>query len=76
MLDCDELVQQRHQLQILQQPLALCTYRDFVEATTQPSRAKQVVRWLLDTGRFSKYRLAERYRVEEEEEAAAASAAN
>jgi hypothetical protein len=66
-LDCGELLQQRNELQRLQQPLALRTYRDFVEATTQPRRARQLVHWLLTTRRFPEFRLAERYRREEEE---------
>jgi hypothetical protein len=49
------------------------TYRDFIEATTQPQRARQLVHWLLPTGRFPEFRLAERYRREEEEEEARAS---
>ena len=67
-LDCGELLQQRIKLQRLQQPLALCTYRDFVEAATQPGRARQLVHWLLSTRMFPEFRLAERYRREEGEE--------
>ena len=67
-LDCSELLQQRIELQRLQQPLALRTYQDFIEATSQPRRARQLVHWLLSTGRFPEFRLAERYRREEEEE--------
>ena len=72
-LDCGELLQQRTEFQRLQQPLAIHSYRDFIEATTQPRRAKQLVQWLLSTGRFPEFRLAERYRREEEEEGDRAS---
>ncbi len=72
-LDCSELLQQRTELQRLQQPLALRTYQDFIEATSQPRRARQLVHWLLSTGRFPEFRLAERYRREQEEEEARAS---
>ena len=45
--------------------MALRTYQDFVEATAHPLRARQITRWLLATGRFTEFRLAERYRAEE-----------
>ena len=45
-------------------PRALCTYRDFTAATSKKKSASQLVRWLLATGRFPEFRLAERYRAE------------
>ena len=67
-LDCSKLLQQRTELQRLQQPLALHTYQDFIKATSQPRRARQLVHWLLSTRRFPEFCLTECYRREEEEE--------
>jgi hypothetical protein len=40
------------------------TYRDFTAATAQKKSAYKLIRWLLATGRFPEYRLAERYKAE------------
>jgi hypothetical protein len=40
------------------------TYRDFVAATAKKKTAHVLIRWLLSTGRFPEYRLAEQYRAE------------
>ena len=69
-LDCPELQGARRVLQLQQYPRALRTYQDFVQATARPQRAAGVVRWLLSTGRFPEFRLAERFRAEEEAEEA------
>jgi hypothetical protein len=45
-------------------PRALCTYRDFTAATSKKKSTSTLVRWLLATGRFPEFRLAERYRIE------------
>jgi hypothetical protein len=45
-------------------PRAMCTYRDFTAATSEKKSTSKLVRWLLATGRFPEFRLAERYRVE------------
>jgi hypothetical protein len=46
------LTDQRNDLQRLQQPLAVRTYKDY--------RTCRVVHWLLATGRFPEFHLAER----------------
>jgi hypothetical protein len=43
-------------------PKAMRTYRDFASATTRENIAHKLVRWLLSTGRFPEFRLAEQYR--------------
>jgi hypothetical protein len=63
-LDCRDLTQQREALRRTMAPQALCTYRDFATATSRKKCAPKLVRWLLTTGRFPEYRLAERYRAE------------
>jgi hypothetical protein len=68
-LDCTELGAQRRLLQAAILPHTLRTHRDFTNAVEDPKRAKVVVCWLLSTGRFPEFRLAERYRAEEEMEA-------
>ena len=45
-------------------PRAIRIYRDFTAATAQKKSAYKLIRWLLATGRFPEYRLAERYRAE------------
>ena len=45
-------------------PRALCTYRDFTAATSKKKSTSKLVHWLLATGRFPEFRLAERYRAE------------
>jgi hypothetical protein len=40
---------------------AMCTYRDFAAATARKKSAHKLVHWLLATGRFPEYWLAERY---------------
>jgi hypothetical protein len=45
-------------------PRAICTYCDFTAATSKKKSAYKLVRWLLATGRFPEFRLAERYRAE------------
>ena len=45
-------------------PRTMCTYRDFAAATSKKTSAYKLVRWLLATGRFPEFRLAERYRAE------------
>jgi hypothetical protein len=45
-------------------PMALCTYRDFTAATSKKKSTSILVRWLLTTGRFPEFWLAEHYRVE------------
>jgi hypothetical protein len=67
-LDCRELALQREDLQRLISPRTLQTYRDFAAATAKKKSARILVRWLLSTGRFPEFRLAERYRVEADQE--------
>jgi hypothetical protein len=43
-------------------------YRDFATATAKKKSAHTLVRWLLSTGRFPEFRLAERYRAEAAQE--------
>jgi hypothetical protein len=64
-LDCRQLDQQREDLRRLLAPKAVRTYRDFIATTSKGKSAKKLVRWLLSTGRFPEFRLAERYREEE-----------
>jgi hypothetical protein len=45
-------------------PKSMRTYRDFKAATSKKKSAYKLVRWLLATGRFPEFRLAERYRAE------------
>jgi hypothetical protein len=45
-------------------PRAMYTYRDFVAVTGRKKSAHKLVRWLLVTGQFPEYWLAERYVVE------------
>ena len=52
---CPELEDEREELRALL-PQALRTTRDFAAATTDPSSAKLVVKWLLATGRLPEYR--------------------
>jgi hypothetical protein len=61
-LDCQDLTQQREELRRLMAPKAMRTYRDFASATTRENTAHKLVRWLLSTGRFPEFRLAEQYR--------------
>jgi hypothetical protein len=63
-LDCQDLAQQREELRRTMAPRAMRTYRDFAAATARKKSAHKLVRWLLTTGRFPEYRLAERYRAE------------
>jgi hypothetical protein len=44
------------------------TYRDFAAATAKKKSARVLIRWLLSTGRFLEFRLAERYRAETDQE--------
>ena len=64
-LDCRQLDHRRNDLQQLLHPTTLSTYRDFAAATMKGKSAGTLVRWLLSTGRFPEFRLAERYRAEE-----------
>src|SRR5258708_1500008 len=68
-LDCRDLAQRREELQRLLSPRILDTYRDFAAATAKKKSAHTLVRWLLSTGRFPEFRLAERYRAEDVQEA-------
>ena len=67
-LDCRDLAQQREELRRLLSPKPWRTYRDFISATAKKTSAQTLVRWLLSTGRFPEFRLAERYRVEAAQE--------
>jgi len=67
-LDCRDLAQQREELRRLLSPKAMRTYRDFASATAKKKSARTLVRWLLSTGRFPEFRLAERYRAEADQE--------
>jgi hypothetical protein len=67
-LDCQQLDQQRQALQQALYPRALRTFRDFAAATEKGKSARVLIRWLLSTGRFPQFRLAERYLAEEEGE--------
>jgi hypothetical protein len=64
-LDCQQLDHQRNYLRQLLHPTPLHTYRDFAAATAKGKSACKLARWLLSTGRFPEFRLAERYRAEE-----------
>jgi hypothetical protein len=64
-LDCPQLEYQRDNLRQSLHPIPLSTYRDFAAATAKGKSASKLVRWLLSTGRFPEFRLAERYKVEE-----------
>jgi hypothetical protein len=63
-LNCRDLAQPREELRRLMAPKAMQTYRDFVAATAKKKTAHVLIRWLLSTGRFPEYRLAEQYRAE------------
>jgi hypothetical protein len=67
-LDCRDLAQQREELRRLMSPKAMRTYRDFATATAKKKSARTLVRWLLSTGRFPEFRLAERYKAEADQE--------
>ena len=67
-LNCPHLDQQREELRQLMAPKAMRSYRDFAAATAEGKSAGKLVRWLLSTGRFPEFRLAERYRAEEVEQ--------
>ena len=71
-LDCRDLAQQREELRQIMSPRAMYTYRDFATATARKKSAHKLVRWLLSTGRFPEFRLAEQYRAEEVRRANAA----
>jgi hypothetical protein len=45
-------------------PKSMDTYRDFASATAKRETAYTLVRWLVSTGRFTEFRLAEQYRAE------------
>ena len=61
-LDCRDLTQQREDLRQSLSPRDLRTFRDFAAATAKKKSARILVRWLLSTGGFPEFRLAERYR--------------
>ena len=42
----------------------MCIYCDFTATTSKKKSTYKLVHWLLATGRFPEFRLAERYRVE------------
>jgi hypothetical protein len=63
-LDCRNLTQQREELRQLMAPKAMRTYCDFTLATEKRKTARILIRWLLSTGRFPEFRLAEQYREE------------
>jgi hypothetical protein len=67
-LDCRDLAQPREELRRLMSPKAMRTYRDFATATAKKKNARTIVSWLLSTGRFPEFRLAERYRAEADRE--------
>lgn len=67
-LDCRDLAQQRDELRRLMSPRAMRTYRDFATATAKKKSAHTLVRWLLSTGRFPEFRLAEQYKAEADQE--------
>lgn len=67
-LDCRQLDQQRQALRQALYPRALRTFRDFAAATAEGKSARVLIRWLLSTGRFPQFRLAERYLAEELQE--------
>ena len=66
-IDCVELTDRRAQLRTKIAPRALRTRRDFTHLTEDPDTARTVVRWMLDTGRFPQFRLAEEVAKEERE---------
>ena len=45
-------------------PRAIRIYCDFTAATAEKKSTSKLVRWLLATGHFPEFRLAERYRAE------------
>jgi hypothetical protein len=57
-LDCSETRQERQQLESKMSPGAIRTYQDFVYATEKPQLAATLVRWFLNLGRFTEFRLA------------------
>jgi hypothetical protein len=61
-LDGRDLAQWREELRQLISPKAMRTHRDFATATATKKSAYRLVCWLLSTGRFPEFRLAERYR--------------
>jgi hypothetical protein len=73
-LDCRDLAEQRQELRRTLAPRAMRTYRDFTAATSKKKSAHKLVRWLLATGRFPEFRIAERYRAEAAQGAAALAA--
>ena len=74
-LDCRDLNQQRVELRRTMAPRAMRSYRDFAAATAKKKTAYELLRWLLSTGRFPEYRLAEQYRAEAVREAGEVAAA-
>jgi hypothetical protein len=63
-LDCRDLDPQRKELRQTMPLRAMHTYRDFAAATAKKKSAYTLVCWLLSTGRFPEYWLAERYKAE------------
>jgi hypothetical protein len=63
-LDCRNLAEPRQELRRTMALRAMCTYRDFTAATSKKKSVYKLVRWLLATGHFPEFRLAERYRAE------------
>ena len=61
---CPELSVQREVLRSQLNPFSLQTSQDFANATLDHRKAIKVVRWLLGSGRFREFRLAEHYRAE------------
>ena len=68
MLFCPELQQEREELRKALLPLTLRTTRDLAAATTDPSSAGAVTRWLLATGRLPEYWHACRYAAIQDQE--------
>ena len=63
-LDCRDLAEQRQELRRTLAPRAMCTYRDFTAATSKKKSTCKLVCWLLATGHFPEFRIAEQYRAE------------
>ena len=61
MVKCPELEETRQQLRRAIAPQALRTNRDFEAVLKHTDMAPKVVKWLLQTGRFPEFRLAEKY---------------
>ena len=70
MVKCPELEEARQQLRRAIVPQALRTNRDFKAVLKHTHIAPKVVKWLLQTGRFSEFRLAEKYVRSENKEGA------